>query len=67
MLTSLRRFAILAGAAVLLAVTVLQVTLGILTLLLHVPMHLAATHQAVAMLLFTVALYLCHGLRRPGT
>jgi len=52
---------------VLLAVTVLQVTLGILTLLLHVPMHLAATHQAVAMLLFTVALYLCHGLRRPGT
>jgi heme A synthase len=29
-----------------------------------VPVFLAATHQAVAMMLFTVALYLCHGLRR---
>ena len=42
----------------------LQVALGIATLLLVVPVPLAATHQAVAMLLFTVALYLCHGLRR---
>ncbi len=44
-------------------VAVLQVTLGISTLLLKVPIALAATHQAVAMLLFTVALYLCHALR----
>ncbi|HSD70903.1 MAG TPA: COX15/CtaA family protein [Woeseiaceae bacterium] len=43
---------------------VLQVALGISTLLLFVPTLLAASHQAVAMLLFTVALYLCHGLRR---
>jgi cytochrome c oxidase assembly protein subunit 15 len=42
----------------------LQVVLGIATLLLVVPTFLAATHQAVAMLLFTVALYICHGLRR---
>ncbi len=47
----------------LILVAVLQVMLGISTLLLMVPIALAATHQAVAMLLFTVALYLCHGLR----
>ncbi len=41
----------------------LQVVLGISTLLLVVPIFLASAHQAVAMLLFTVALYLCHGLR----
>jgi cytochrome c oxidase assembly protein subunit 15 len=40
----------------------LQVALGIFTLLLVVPVFLAATHQAVAMLLFAIALYLCHGL-----
>jgi cytochrome c oxidase assembly protein subunit 15 len=40
------------------------VSLGILTLLLHVPLHLAAAHQAVAMLVFTAAVYLCHGFRR---
>jgi heme a synthase len=48
----------------LLHTAVLQVALGISTLLLFVPTVLAASHQAVAMLLFTVALYLCHGLRR---
>ena len=48
----------------LLHTAVLQVGLGIATLLLVVPIILAATHQAVAMLLFTVALYVCHGLRR---
>jgi cytochrome c oxidase assembly protein subunit 15 len=47
----------------LLAVAVVQVLLGIKTLLLVVPVPLGAAHQAVAMLLFTVALYLCHGLR----
>lgn len=48
----------------LLHTAVLQVALGILTLLLAVPVVLGAAHQAVAMLLFTVALYLTHALRR---
>ncbi len=42
---------------------VLQVALGISTLVLGVPLILAATHQAAAMLLFTVALFLVHSLR----
>jgi cytochrome c oxidase assembly protein subunit 15 len=52
------------GVNALLHTAALQVALGITTLLLVVPIALAAAHQAVAMLLFTVALYLCHGLRR---
>ncbi|TAJ94218.1 MAG: heme A synthase [Gammaproteobacteria bacterium] len=56
-----RRLAI--GCHLLLACTGLQVALGIATLLLRVPVHLAATHQAVAVLVFTAGLYLCHGLR----
>jgi len=48
----------------LLHTAVLQVALGITTLLMAVPVILGATHQAVAMLLFTVALYLVHALRR---
>ena len=51
------------GVNALLHTAVLQVALGIATLLLVVPISLAASHQAVAMLLFTVALYLCHALR----
>jgi cytochrome c oxidase assembly protein subunit 15 len=47
----------------LLLVALLQVGLGISTLLLRVPTGLGATHQAVAMILFTVAIYLCHGMR----
>jgi cytochrome c oxidase assembly protein subunit 15 len=42
---------------------VLQVVLGITTLLFAVPIALGAAHQAVAMLLFTAALYLLHSLR----
>ena len=41
-----------------------QVILGISALLLAVPILLGAAHQAVAMLLFTVALYLVHALRQ---
>ena len=41
---------------------VLQVALGISTLLLVVPVPLAAAHQAIGLLLFTVSIYLCHGL-----
>jgi len=52
------------AANALLHTAVLQVALGITTLLLVVPIPLAAAHQAVAMLLFTVALFLCHALRR---
>jgi cytochrome c oxidase assembly protein subunit 15 len=53
------------AANALLHTAILQVALGISTLLLAVPTFLAASHQAVAMLLFTVALYLLHSLRRP--
>jgi len=48
----------------LLHTAVLQVALGISTLLLAVPVFLGAAHQAVAMLLFTIALYLLHALHR---
>jgi cytochrome c oxidase assembly protein subunit 15 len=47
----------------LLHTSVLQVALGISTLVFSVPLILAASHQAVAMLLFTVALILLHSLR----
>tara|TARA_R110002049_G_scaffold174702_4_gene341860 strand:- start:1177 stop:2217 length:1041 start_codon:yes stop_codon:yes gene_type:complete len=50
----------------LLAAAVLQVSLGISTLLLHVPILLAASHQAVAVLLLSAALYLTHSLRDGG-
>ena len=48
----------------LLHTAILQVALGIATLLLAVPVLLGAAHQAVAMLLFTVTLFLVHALRR---
>ena len=51
------------GVSWLAILAVVQVALGISTLLAMVPVALAASHQAVAMLLFTVALYLCHRLR----
>ena len=43
-----------------LAVALLQVTLGISTLLLHVPIPLAVAHQAGAVLLLTVIIYVHH-------
>jgi cytochrome c oxidase assembly protein subunit 15 len=48
----------------LLHTTVLQVALGITTLVMSVPVFLGAAHQGVAMLLFTVSLYILHSLRR---
>ncbi|MFZ0256681.1 MAG: COX15/CtaA family protein [Gammaproteobacteria bacterium] len=51
------------GSHLLLAITLLQVGLGIGTLLLYVPMPLAAAHQANALLLFSVALFANHTLR----
>jgi cytochrome c oxidase assembly protein subunit 15 len=52
------------GADVLLALLVLQVGLGIATLLLRVPVPLAAMHQAGAVLLFAASLNVAHALRR---
>ncbi len=43
-----------------------QVVLGITTLLLHVPVPLAAAHQGGAMLLLTASLYTSHVLVREG-
>ena len=48
------------GLHLLLLVALLQVTLGISTLLLHVPITLAVTHQAGALLLLTVVIYVRH-------
>lgn len=47
----------------LLAMLMLQISLGIATLLLVVPLPLAAAHQAGAVLLFTAALWVNHKLR----
>ena len=46
------------GLHLLMAAVLLQVALGISTLLLHVPVALAATHQAGALLLLTVVLFI---------
>jgi cytochrome c oxidase assembly protein subunit 15 len=43
---------------------ILQIALGISTLMLSVPTLLAVTHQAVALLLLTVAVFLSHSLRK---
>ena len=47
-----------AAVGVLVMLAVIQVSLGISTLLLHVPVVLAAAHQGVALVLLTAALYL---------
>ncbi len=47
----------------LLVALVIQISLGIATLLQAVPLTLAASHQAGAMLLFTAALWVNHKLR----
>ncbi len=48
-----------------LAALLLQITLGISTLLLAVPIPLAAAHQAGAVLLLSAVLNAAHQLRRP--
>lgn len=48
----------------LLAAVLLQVTLGISTLLLHVPVPLASSHQGGALVLLTMAILFSHALRR---
>ncbi|MDH5387554.1 MAG: COX15/CtaA family protein [Gammaproteobacteria bacterium] len=52
------------GIHLLLAALILQITLGISTLLLVVPVSLAAAHQAGAVILLTAALFVSHQLRR---
>jgi heme a synthase len=51
---------------VLMAAAALQVALGLSTLLLVVPVPLAAAHQAGAVLLLSAAIYLRHTLRRAA-
>jgi cytochrome c oxidase assembly protein subunit 15 len=49
----------------LLAAVLLQVSLGITTLLLVVPISLAAAHQAGAVILLTAVINAAEQLRRP--
>jgi cytochrome c oxidase assembly protein subunit 15 len=51
------------GANLLLAALALQITLGISTLLLVVPVAIAAAHQAGAVILLTSSLFVSHQLR----
>jgi cytochrome c oxidase assembly protein subunit 15 len=48
------------------AAAILQVTMGITTLLYLVPVPLAAAHQAGSVLLLTTMLGLAGSMRRPG-
>ena len=50
-------------ADILVAAAIVQVALGIATLLLQVPLNLAALHQAGAVVLFSCAIVLRHALR----
>ncbi len=50
------------GINIFLIVMLIQVTLGISTLLLQVPVVLAVTHQGGALVLFTIALFVSHAL-----
>lgn len=56
--TQARRSTVLLGAAV------LQVSLGIATLMMSVPVLLGAMHQAGAVLLLTAAIWYRHGMKR---
>ena len=56
--------AVTTGLLLMLAAVVLQLSLGISTLLLHVPVALAATHQAGALLLLTIVLYTRYRMSR---
>ena len=51
------------ACTLLLVMLAVQISLGISTLLLVVPLPLAAAHQAGALLLFTAALWVNHQLR----
>lgn len=51
---------------VFLCMLVIQVTLGISTLLQAVPIHLGAAHQGGAVLLFAASLWVSHRLHKPA-
>jgi cytochrome c oxidase assembly protein subunit 15 len=51
------------GLHLLLAALALQITLGISTLLLVVPVSIAAAHQAGAVILLTASIFVSHQLR----
>jgi cytochrome c oxidase assembly protein subunit 15 len=51
------------GINLMLVMLIIQIALGIATLLMVVPVPLAAAHQAGAMLLFSAALFTRHALR----
>jgi len=55
------------GLHLLLAVLIIQVALGISTLLLHVPVPLAAAHQGGALLLFTIMLFVTHQVHQHSS
>jgi cytochrome c oxidase assembly protein subunit 15 len=57
-------FAARVGCHLALLAAAVQVTLGISTLLLHVPTAIATAHQAGALILFTAILFFVHQLRR---
>jgi len=55
------------GVHLLIAMLGIQLTLGISTLLLYVPVPLAAAHQGGALILFTIMLFVTHELwHKPG-
>jgi cytochrome c oxidase assembly protein subunit 15 len=56
--------AVIDGACWLLGIVTLQATLGILTLLNQAPMDLALTHQAVAIIVLTLAVFQAERLTR---
>ena len=56
----------LLGVGLLLVALWLQVIMGIGTLLLHVPVWLAASHQGGAVLLLSAMVFACHHLVRAG-
>jgi cytochrome c oxidase assembly protein subunit 15 len=53
--------------ALLLMALILQVGLGISTLILVVPLPLAVAHQSGAVILLSATLFALHGLKRMGT
>lgn len=55
-----------AAAHALVALTVVQFVLGALTVIFHVPIGLAVTHQAGGFLLLSAALIAVHSLRKPA-
>ena len=54
------------AADLMLGMALLQLALGVTTLLLGVPLAVATLHQAGALVLFTLAILLLHRLRTPN-